>query len=1097
MNSQSLSSSTTGRNGTTRDCGRGDGRPAGLAGGLVAAIVCLMAGVAAAQPAKTPAAGAKKPTPPIVVKAVIDGGDAVRIVPEGFEWHHRTGKWPTEVTINGKPWDPQKQQMLKGPDLAPYLPAGMVFGSPELTVAEGRGEVSLRRGMNGAFRLDLRDPADGSAPVAAEIRFRDLSWLSTGTPKAPEPDRNGAYPGDVRIVVQQVEGVESVGLFKDRATWQHAQGQPPGNATVNGVEWKTPAKNKVLPNEGDTKFFSRSAELFAATGWRLRGRGNVHVGMAPNTVSVDFSDPEPGADDFEVVIHEREVFAKIEPPPEVEARVAQMFAAVPIAPYGAGKDLPTEKDFENLRRAWRRGRLTAAYEEFGRPSPAWKEAAQAFIELDVPLEKDQKPARDIIAAGYELIDQGCDEPMVCYVLARHLTRADRVAEAEPFARHAVLTFEKTSYPPRAVRAATALLARILTNAPDVSSAERANDAYRLARRWCAETLETARGPLSNDERRALLAEIRDAFADPAAIGHEAALVRMIVDAGRCDPWLTHMLQADYLHGLALRESNRTWSIPDDDRSRDPFPVQLAQVRAHAVTAWGLHPELPEAAVRAMVSLVGRPEGGESARFWFDQAVAAQFDAPGAHATFLLTQRQRSGGIPQAVFDFGLECLRTGRYDTQVPGFFFEALRVMAEDGPPLREVLEFLKAGDELRQAFVDSERGKAGEELQKIRTRNVALAHRMGWEDDAKRRMEELGDGFVASTGKIWGTTRERIRYDLDYPLRPWAGARFIENPQSVRDTDDEIFGMTVAPDGQFIAIETLYEGGALMVQLWNVADEQQSRNIYPSEAHRGYSIRFSPDSSKLALVEGILRAGEGPKLAQSSWLIVWDKADRKSRRLSPKGYANPYSLDWLPDNRHLAVGTTANVVILDPATNTPLAATPDFKQKAGPVAVASVDRLMAVGFVDGTISLYRHPTLDALKPGAKPAFEHVADLKRHIGQVDRLLFSPDGKKLASQSAADTSIWVWDIAKGKPRFRLPGLHFAFSPDSRRLATAGGSGPSFEVAVWNLETEEALARCQRPEEAQYPTSVAFDASGEFVLASTADGGIFAWQLAAP
>ena len=39
--------------------------------------------------------------------------------------------------------------------------------------------------------------------------------------------------------------------------------------------------------------------------------------------------------------------------------------------------------------------------------------------------------------------------------------------------------------------------------------------------------------------------------------------------------------------------------------------------------------------------------------------------------------------------------------------YFEALRAMEEDGAPLREVLEFLKAGDELRQAFVDSERGK------------------------------------------------------------------------------------------------------------------------------------------------------------------------------------------------------------------------------------------------------------------------------------------------------------------------------------------------------------------------------------------------------
>ena len=89
---------------------------------------------------------------------------------------------------------------------------------------------------------------------------------------------------------------------------------------------------------------------------------------------------------------------------------------------------------------------------------------------------------------------------------------------------------------------------------------------------------------------------------------------------------------------------------------------------------------------------------------------------------------------------------------------------------------------------------------------------------------------------------------------------------------------------------------------------------------------------------------------------------------------------------------------------------------------------------------------------------------LKAHKDSVRSVVFSPDGKTLASGGTSG-NILLWDVASRQPLGPpLPGytaeatLSLAFSPDSRTLAAGGIEG---EIILWDLDPASWQARACR------------------------------------
>ena len=100
---------------------------------------------------------------------------------------------------------------------------------------------------------------------------------------------------------------------------------------------------------------------------------------------------------------------------------------------------------------------------------------------------------------------------------------------------------------------------------------------------------------------------------------------------------------------------------------------------------------------------------------------------------------------------------------------------------------------------------------------------------------------------------------------------------------------------------------------------------------------------------------------------------------------------------------------------------------------------------------------------------------LRGHTSWIWRVLFSPDGTRLASVSA-DRTVRIWDATTGEPIRRLEGgvRPLAFSPDGKRLA-AGMDGT---VTVWELATGKGETFL---EEKGWVSSVAFSPDGRLLV----------------
>ena len=134
-----------------------------------------------------------------------------------------------------------------------------------------------------------------------------------------------------------------------------------------------------------------------------------------------------------------------------------------------------------------------------------------------------------------------------------------------------------------------------------------------------------------------------------------------------DPWLASILmgEVELVLGIRARNPDRFAAILHE-RPQDPR-VHWQAAEKLFIKAWLLHRNYPEPAALMMplIDLAAGPD--KMVQFWFQRATAAQFDWIPAYDE--MAAHLRKQGDENALYAFAVECLKSGRYDTEIPWRF--------------------------------------------------------------------------------------------------------------------------------------------------------------------------------------------------------------------------------------------------------------------------------------------------------------------------------------------------------------------------------------------------------------------------------------------
>jgi WD40 repeat protein len=282
--------------------------------------------------------------------------------------------------------------------------------------------------------------------------------------------------------------------------------------------------------------------------------------------------------------------------------------------------------------------------------------------------------------------------------------------------------------------------------------------------------------------------------------------------------------------------------------------------------------------------------------------------------------------------------------------------------------------------------------------------------------------DGLLRVDDLVTGRALLSVRVPSDDQKSPHSGTPL---------TDTSLGAVAYSPDGKLLAVGT----GGMTSEVQGVVyllDAVTGRTLRRTETLRGPTsvLAFSLDGRRLLIGTGNLRglAGTAPTAA------VFDAANG-ARIATYEGHTAAVLDGALSRDGALAATTGFDGTVR-------IWGSSDGKERRrlgeGTVfrglAFSPDDTLLAAGGMDGSLWVY-HFRDD--KPPQR--------LRGHTGQIYRVGFSPDGKRLAS---AEAELKLWDVSSGAelltPRDTSGELYdVEFSPDGRRLATAGFDGTIF------------------------------------------------------
>jgi WD40 repeat protein len=376
-----------------------------------------------------------------------------------------------------------------------------------------------------------------------------------------------------------------------------------------------------------------------------------------------------------------------------------------------------------------------------------------------------------------------------------------------------------------------------------------------------------------------------------------------------------------------------------------------------------------------------------------------------------------------------------------------------------------LQAEARARQEADEARRSEA----QQLYFHRIALAEREWYANNVGRTEQLLEECPLHLRGWEWHYLQRLCHTDL----------------LTRRDHTGFVSRLALSRDGHWLATA----GQDKTIRLWDAATQQARRTL---QGHTGpiTAVVFDPEGTRLV---SAANSGSGPGEVK-----LWDLATGQEI-LAFLGHQSPVNaLALSPDGQRLAAAIGhlnygGEIRLWDANTGQALRT---LGVHAGPV--------MSVAFSpDGhRLAAASHPANSALlwkEPGEVKVWDaatgqEVLRLRGHTAAVDRVLFSPDGRRLASASQ-DATIRIWEAQTGQELVTLRGhsrsvTSLIFSADGQVLASASEDQT---VRTWNARTGQEV-RIFRGHTGPVQ-DVLLTSSDRRLLSCSADATVKAWDVA--
>ena len=256
----------------------------------------------------------------------------------------------------------------------------------------------------------------------------------------------------------------------------------------------------------------------------------------------------------------------------------------------------------------------------------------------------------------------------------------------------------------------------------------------------------------------------------------------------------------------------------------------------------------------------------------------------------------------------------------------------------------------------------------------------------------------------------------------------------------EGEVYALAWMPDGKRV----ISAGGDGTARMWRVADSKELRRFKSTEGNL-LALAITRDGRLLA------SGGSG------SGIHIWETATGKEVHRIKDKFSMIRSLNFSADGKTLAVCGLATKVCL--------------------YAVESGEKLREFGGKEAIFAsaAFSPDGKKLLAGGRKDVVcwdtatgAEARKLLTEEGPIFQLAFSTNGKRLAAvQGLGEGQVWLWSWPEAKRLHRLPPdgnsiNAIAFSPDGKKLATAGDNGHG--LRLWDVAGGKELHRLPALEE---------------------------------